>query len=251
MSILLVLFALIHLFFITAYSLLWFGLSGQKQQHNLFKLLILVGIPVNLVFDFFGLKVFYLWHYQSTNLYEYALIGAVTYIPLVPLALSMTNYFYERLQINFYQVAKLPKYFHLIEFVLGVGLTAAISYWRYEQGNSYARLMFFGLITIGILVGSDGLMGLLGKTGVVTRTLTKNNFTLVAYILVGILIGLPWEVLNTYFPLWTYINLPGVQVVGVPLIVILLWLMFAVGYELTLAVIDVIFSNLLRRTKAI
>ncbi len=215
---------MIHLIFALSAFLLWRVWDRKPDFSNYFKVAATVGIIITLVFDFTGIYILRFWGYYSTTYLEYFAIAFGTYVIATPLFVETLGYFhlqFSKFKLNYkFNVTKSGAFtlFMISSIVLwGTG------YIIHNNHVSADWPLLIGLF-IFVLTFFDSLGFLIrGIKGPILSVFEGKIFAPLSVLVSGFLAGFLWEILNTYFPLWYYQNLPKNELFGVPLLVIVFW----------------------------
>jgi hypothetical protein len=216
---------LLHLVFVFGLLFIWQRIDKKQDYKSYLKVSLILGIPLGLGFDLFGVVLFKLWRYTSCNIFEYIAILFGTYVVITPVVIEVYNFIdsiSDRL-LKIELINTLSRYFHTLLLVISIISLILLSYHRIQTKNSPAPPSLFFLMFFSLVLFSNALLGILGEEGAITKFLKGHLLSPLAIIFSGIISGLIWEVFNSYVRLWTYESLPIGELLNVPMYAILLW----------------------------
>lgn len=222
--------SLLHAIFVLGLLFLWWQWDKIRDYKNYVLLSVAIGTPIGLIFDFVGINIFKLWSYPSTDWLDYPFILIGTYIAAVPLLIETLAYFLQQQQR--WQIRtklKVTNWYYLLSAGIGIcylGTTIA----RHVNLASRVTLLEYALLFFCLLVISDALLHFLHEPGLITRFLSGEWLIPIAVLASGILSGFMWELLNTQLRLWTYTDLIGPHIAGIPLVVLIFWSTLNITY---------------------
>lgn len=232
-------YSLIHLFFVFLGIYAWFSIDRKRDYKKYIKLSLIIGLPLGLIFDFLLSGVFNFFSYSSKNIFEYLAILLCTYVAGAPFLIEIPEFLIEKLKlIRFDGLKKLTSDFYYTETLISGILLGALFIYALINILYPQDILLFILVWILLIFFSDGLLGIHNEEGVITKILKGYYFAPLGLIASGILCGIIWEILNLNIRLWTFFNLPGDSIWGIPIIELLLWSTLNLVYWTTAKVVS-------------
>ncbi len=221
--------AFLHFTMIFTFGLLLFVISLNKEFFDEMRdgkflfFLVIVGVAVALVIEFVGRKIAPAWFYvfDPAGLFGLSLsfwFEIIPYVFCMPVAFGIYSFF-RNVFVHRKSVGMKCGVgsFDGILLVLSLALMS-VPFW-FE--SSYEGLPFCFFI-VGFFLFSDALVSRVGRESVLRRLGLREG---VALVLTSFVLGFSIELLNLSQHVWTYVNVPFLDVVffGVPFIILVGW----------------------------
>lgn len=225
-------FSIIHLVFVLMMFVAWKFVDHKLDYRRYWLITLVIGSLGTFIYDFTGVFIFNFWEYSSTNIFEYLFIAFCTYVVATPLFIETINFLRSKLG-----EIKLPIEIRLNRMLSGVIATLFSILIFYVLLLAYNKqitldLKLFFILFVAITLTMD-LVSYAFKSigGPFLDLLDGKILSPLSIVLSGFFCGFLWEIINLLFPLWTYKNLPPENILGIPIVVILLWGTLNAGYR--------------------
>ena len=214
-----------------------------QRKHKKFFYLLLIGIAIGLIFDFFGAYIANLWEYpikinEQIILYAKGVlfgygIPILMYYSIYRVILTLLTKKLGTFGIKLTTHKKEAKIFKLLG-ILGIIMFLipifAITFFPFE--NPIIRGLLFSFTLIGLWLILEFIEYFERE-----RSLLKDIFhgywnPILTIIIGAVLTGFVWEFLNLLRPVWTYKNYPlsELNIFGVPIVILIGWIFLFIVY---------------------
>ncbi|MFS8130722.1 MAG: hypothetical protein ACMG57_01960 [Candidatus Dojkabacteria bacterium] len=217
-------YSFIHFFFALLGIFAWFSIDRKRDYKRYFKVSIIIGVCLGLLFDFVLSGIFNFFSYSSTNILEYIVILFSTYVIGTPFIIETLEFFVEKLKfVKIKGFKALTSDFYYTELLISLIVSGCLFVYGLINILNPEGILFFIIGFISLTFLSDAILGIHLEDGLVTRLLKGYYLTPIAVLISGLLVGFLWEFLNINLRLWTYTNLPGDSILGIPIVVLIFW----------------------------